>query len=63
MLKMKRLLESVASKVLISEVKEHTLGRELYALLDKSLFKMKRVIENHIWVEEASVLRHEPPCF
>lgn len=63
MLKMKKLLESVVSKVLISEVKEHTLQRESYALLDKSLFKMKRVIENHIWVEEASVLRHEHPCF
>lgn len=60
---MKKLLESIASKVLISEVKEHTLRREFYALLDKSLFKMKRVIENHIWVEKASVLRHEPPCF
>lgn len=34
-----------------------------YALPNRSLLKVKQAIKNHIWVEEASVLRYVPPCF
>jgi uncharacterized protein YjfI (DUF2170 family) len=52
MLKMKKLLELVALKALIRGVKQHALYKKLYALLDKSLLKVKQVMENHIRVEE-----------
>jgi len=53
---MKKLLELVALEALIRGVKQHALYKKLYALLDKSLLKVKQVMENHIRVEEVSLL-------
>jgi hypothetical protein len=44
-------------------VRKCSLWKDLYALLERNLLKLKEVIENHIWVEEASIMRHEPLCF
>jgi dihydroorotase len=44
MLKVKDLIEQVTSEALISTVREKTLWRELYALLDKRLLKVKQAI-------------------
>ena len=62
MLKMKKLLELVALKALIRGVKQHALYKKLYALLDKSLLKVKQVMENHIRVEEVSLLWYGSLC-
>jgi hypothetical protein len=62
MLKLEELIELVTSKALINGVREHSLWKDLYALPDRSLLKVK-VIENHMWVEKTSILRHESPCF
>jgi len=40
---------------------ERVLWREIYTMPDRSLLKVKQDIENHLWVEEASVLGHKPP--
>jgi len=56
MFKVEELLELVTLKALIREVREHAIRRKLYALLDKSLLKLKQVMENHIWVEEVDLL-------
>ena len=63
MFKVEELLELVTLKALIREVREHAIRRKLYALLDKSLLKLKQVMENHIWVEEVDLLWHEPQYF
>ena len=63
MFKVKKLIDLVALKALISGVKEHSLRKNLYALLDRSLLKVKQAMKNHIWVEEASMLRYGPPRF
>lgn len=57
--KVKELIETMASKALISEVRERALWRKLYVLPDKSLFKVKQVMKNYIRVEKARVLLHE----
>jgi hypothetical protein len=44
MLKVKDLIEQVASEALISAVREKTLWKELYALLDRRLLKVKQAI-------------------
>jgi hypothetical protein len=62
MLKVKELIEPVALEALKRRVREHVLWRKLYVLPDRSLSKVKQFMENHIWVEEVSLLRHEPPC-
>jgi hypothetical protein len=41
MLKVEDLMEPVASKTLISEVKDKILWKELYAMLDKRLLTVK----------------------
>lgn len=51
MLKIEELIELVASYALISGVRECSLWKDFYALPDKSLLKVKQVIENHIQVE------------
>jgi hypothetical protein len=56
MFKVEELLELVTLKALIREVREHAIRRKLYALLDKSLLKLKQVMKNHIWVEEVDLL-------
>lgn len=61
MFKVKKLIDLVALKALISGVKEHSLWKNLYALLDRSLLKVKQAMENHIRVEEANILRYKPP--
>jgi hypothetical protein len=38
------------------------LWKDLYALPNRSLWKVKQVIKNHIRVE-VNILRHEPTCF
>jgi hypothetical protein len=63
MFKVKKLIDLVALKALISGVREHSLRKNLYALLDRSLLKVKQAMKNHIWVEEASMLRYGPPRF
>jgi hypothetical protein len=62
MLKLEELIELVTSKALINGVREHSLWKDLYALPDRSLLKVK-VIENHMWVEKTIILRHESPHF
>lgn len=44
MLKVKYLIEQVASEALINAVREKTLWKELYALLDRRLLKVKQAI-------------------
>jgi len=44
MLKVKDLIEQVASEALINAVREKTLWKELYALLDRRLLKVKQAI-------------------
>jgi hypothetical protein len=63
MLNVKELTEPVALEALIKRVREHVIWRKLYVLPDRSLSKVKQFMENHIWVEEVSLLRDEPPCF
>jgi len=63
MFKVEELLELVTLKALIRQVRKHAILRKIYALLDKSLLKLKQVLENHIWVEEADLLWHEPRFF
>jgi hypothetical protein len=63
MLNVEELLELVALETLIKRVREHVIWRKLYALLDKSLLKVKQVMKNHIQVEEADLLRHGPPSY
>jgi hypothetical protein len=63
MFKVNKLIDLVALKALISGVKEHYLWKNLYALLGRSLLKVKQAMKNHIWVEEASMLRYGPLYF
>jgi hypothetical protein len=56
MLNVEELLELIALETLIKRVREHVIWRKLYALLDKSLLKVKQVMKNHIQVEEADLL-------
>ena len=48
MFKVKKLLEPVALKAFIKGLREHTFWIKLYALPDKSLLKVKQVMENYI---------------
>jgi hypothetical protein len=51
MLYVEELLEPVALEVLITRrSKRICLVRKLYALLDRSLFKAKQFMKNHIWI-------------
>lgn len=63
MLKVKKLIEPMTFKAIISGVKKRSLWKELYALPKRILLKVKQAIENHIQVEEASVLHHRPSSF
>jgi hypothetical protein len=47
---MKKLIQPVASEALINGVRECSLWRDLYALPDRSLIRVKQVMENHIRV-------------
>ena len=53
---MKEFLKPLASKALIIRVRKSALLRELYTLPNRSLLKVKQVMENHIRVEKVSVL-------
>ncbi|KAL9398735.1 hypothetical protein Peur_007696 [Populus x canadensis] len=63
MLKLEDLIELIALEALSSGVREKHLWKELYALLDRKLLKVKEAMENHIRVKETSTLRHDPPHF
>lgn len=63
MLKVEKLIELVASEASINEVREKILWKELYALPDRMLLKVKQAMETDIRVEEASMTRHVPHCF
>jgi len=63
MLKVKELIESIAFEDLISGVKEWGLWKELYALPNKSLLKVKYSMKNHIQVKKVSVEWHESLYF
>jgi len=52
------LIELIALKALISGVRECSSWKDLYALLERSFFKVKKVMKNHIQVEKVSILRH-----
>jgi hypothetical protein len=56
------LIGLVALEALINRVRECSLWRDLYALHDKSLIRVKQVMKNHIHVEKANVLWYGPPC-
>jgi hypothetical protein len=49
MFKMEELIELITLEALISWVRKHSSWKDLYALLDKSLMKVKQVMENHKW--------------
>jgi hypothetical protein len=51
MVKVEELLKPTALEVLIGGVREHTLWRKFYVLLDKSLLKVKQVMKNYIRVK------------
>lgn len=53
----------MALEALINGVKGRTMWKMFYALPNRSLLKVKQAIENHIQVEEASVLHHGPSSF
>jgi len=63
MLKVEELIEHVAFKILISGVMRRALWKKLYALPNRSLLKVKQVMENHIQVEKEIVLCHGTPRF
>jgi len=44
---MEELIELITLKALISLVRKHSSWKDLYAPLDKSLMKVKQVMENH----------------
>jgi len=52
MLKVKELTELIASKALINGVGECSLWNDLYALANRSLLKVKQVMQNHIQLEK-----------
>lgn len=54
---MKNMLESIATRVLISGVYNYLLQELLYTLYDKTLINMKQMMENHVQVEEANMTR------
>lgn len=56
MVKVEELLKPTALEVLIGGVREHTLWRKFYVLLDKSLLKVKQVMKNYIRVKETDLL-------
>lgn len=62
MLKIEELSKPATSKTLISRVRKCSMWKDLYALLDRNPLKVKLVMENHIRVEEANLLRYEPLC-
>jgi hypothetical protein len=51
MLKVEDLIKLVASETFISEVREKTLWKELYALPDRRLLKVKKTMMSHIQVK------------
>jgi len=53
---MEELIELITLEALISWVRKHSSWKDLYAPLDKSLMKVKQVMENHKWW-------YEPPIF
>jgi hypothetical protein len=57
MFKVEKFIELVPSKDKWSEV---TVSLDLYAIIDKSMLKVKHVMQNHIRVKKASMLRYEP---
>ena len=63
MLKVEELIEPIVSEALIKGVKEHVLWRELYVLPYRSLFEVNQIMENHIQIEGANLLRHVCSCF
>jgi len=63
MQKIEELNEPIASKALINTVMEHPLWKDLYALHDITLLKVKQVMKNQIRVEEVGMLRHDPSYF
>jgi hypothetical protein len=53
----------MAFEALISGVMRKALWKELYALPNRSLLKVKQAMKNHIQVEKKSDLRHGPSRF
>jgi hypothetical protein len=56
MLNEEELLELVDLEALIRGVRDHALWRRRYVLQDRSLLKVKQVMENHIRAKDASLL-------
>lgn len=56
MFKVQKLIKLVALEALIRGVRKHAYSRKLYALPNRSLFIVKQFMENHIRVEEVSLL-------
>jgi hypothetical protein len=51
------LLELIACEALIKGVRNEELWKQLHSLRNRTLLRVKRMIENHIRVEEALVAR------
>lgn len=62
-LKVKELLEIVVFEALIIGVRGRPLWKNIYALPDRSLLKVKQVMKNHIRVEDVSVLQYKTLYF
>jgi hypothetical protein len=50
-LKVDELIKLIATKALISRMRECSPWKDLYVLLDRSLLQVKQVMKNHIRVE------------
>jgi len=59
----KELIEPVTLEALIRGAGEHAIWRKLYVLPNRSFFKVKQFMENHIQVETTSLLWNRRPCF
>lgn len=53
---MEELIDLMTLEALINEVRECSMWKGLYALLDKSFMKVKQVMKNHIRVEKTNIL-------
>ena len=57
MFKLERVLEFIATRVLINRVYNYYLWERLYTLLKQNLFNIKHTMENYIKVKKASPTR------
>ena len=57
MLQVEDLLEPIACEPLIKRVKSEKLWKQLHPIQDKTLLRVKQMVESHIRVEEALVAR------